>query len=934
MAGRSNILFLESDGLWWAWTAVEVKAALDLTRRSDFARLEMSERLASAVREQASFLDRLLSVPPGAVVALRMTRVRPGVLRASLIGRVVARDRDAAAASAAALCSQLADAPSHVQVDPVEDREQVQDALTPFAPVLEGLAQVAKRVRTQGGVRPDAGVDRYLAVEPFSRQVEDWNPLLASLAQHPNPVSLTVALAPQQVSNQVRRMLEEEAARYERLREPFDTIADTGGRMRYPADSAASLLQPIFVDALRRYADRAFQFTVSLASSQPLERMLIEAVGRTLSPGPIIEGARHDPTTVATGYTALRPNSTGQYEMMRRDFATLGVAPLPDPQLVDSLARDRHSGRHALENLRFLVDRAEALSLFRLPIAFDGHVPGFPVAAPPDLQRLIRDVDGPSVQLGSQAEDGSGAVKIRTADLPRHAFIVGTPGSGKTNTALHLCRQLWQHRIPFLVVEPVNAELNDYRWLATQPGFEDLLVFTVGNESVAPFRLNPFEVPINSTVTAHISNLLACFEAAFGLWDPLPFIYRRALVRTYRARGYHPDDVGRPELAGSWPVLENFVSHLRDVTGELGYTGEVGHNIDAAARLRAEALAEGACGPTLNSRRSFDIAHLLSRPVVMELAGVGDNAKEQALVTLLLLAAVRGHRRASPGSGTHVLLLEEAHRIFPRAAANNRQGSSDAREGNAQALAAERIAQGLAEDRKYGQSYVLIDQQVGKVSEDAYKITNLKVMHRTAASEDRELLGSTMSMHPDQVESAAALKPFQAVVSHNGLDRAVTLTIPDVRGDDAAQLGVPEAPLADDADLRARFTSLVETSQFADAMAPYGECRQCQHRCAFRRRAESVVASGETAKDLVDLGLTSNGGYQAIARRLGNLLPDISSGASNSASRQALEDYRVCVFIHAFRAIHPPGKWTDHGRRRAITWADRVRRQVGNLSSE
>ena len=67
----------------------------------------------------------------------------------------------------------------------------------------------------------------------------------------------------------------------------------------------------------------------------------------------------------------------------------------------------------------------------------------------------------------------------------RHGFVVGTPGSGKTNTALHLCRQLWSdHRIPFLVVEPVNAELDDYRWLATLPGFDDLVVLTVGDESV------------------------------------------------------------------------------------------------------------------------------------------------------------------------------------------------------------------------------------------------------------------------------------------------------------------------------------------------------------------------------------------------------------------------------------------------------------------
>ena len=46
---------------------------------------------------------------------------------------------------------------------------------------------------------------------------------------------------------------------------------------------------------------------------------------------------------------------------------------------------------------------------------------------------------------------------------------------------------------------------------------------------------------VGATVGAHIANLLACFQAAFGLWDPLPLIYRRALTRMYRRRGYHPD---------------------------------------------------------------------------------------------------------------------------------------------------------------------------------------------------------------------------------------------------------------------------------------------------------------------------------------------------------------------------------------------------------
>src|SRR2546430_5290784 len=725
--------------------------------------------------------------------------------RSRYVRRTRRFDRGGRGGRAGQLAAQLLDVPSHVTAEPVTDGAAVQAVLTPFMPAARGRARVGRRVRIRQRERPDAGVDSYRAVEPFGRERVDWTMLLDLLAACPHPLSVTVTLAPERVSTHVRRMLESEATRFARLREAFDAPADVGGRMRFPPDSAAAVLEPIFQDALDRYADRAFRFSVTVASPVSLDEMVVEALGRTLSPasGPTV--ARHDPTTVPTGYATARPTRPVEYEALTNGHATLQPVELPDLALHAQLNSDLRAGgagpvRRGLLELRCLVDRAEALSLFRLPAALDGHIPGFPVRAPRDWVRVVDTVAGASLLVGRQGDDGP-EIRLAVRDLPRHGFIVGTPGSGKTNTALHLCRQMWaDHRIPFLVVEPVNAELDDYRWLATLPEFGDLLVLTVGNESVAPFRLNPFEVPVGTTVVAHVSNLLACFEAAFGLWDPLPFIYRRALTRMYRARGYHAEVRGSAALFGEWPVLPEFVAALTEVTGELGYTGEVGHNNDAAARLRAEALAEGACGATLDCRRSFDIGVLVDRPVVVELAGVGDNAKEQALVTLLLLNAVRAHRRSlSAPAVPHVMLIEEAHRVFPRATPT---ASGDAREANAQALAAERIAQGLAEDRKYGQAYLLVDQQVGKVAEDAYKITNLKVMHRTSAEEDRILLGATMSMHPDQIEAAAALAPFEALVSHNARDRAVPVRVPAVRAPDAAPLGSAEAPPADRAVLR------------------------------------------------------------------------------------------------------------------------------------
>lgn len=918
---------LATGGRCWAWVALRITEAYDLSRRAEYARLPAADRLVRAVGEQSAYLDRLLGIPEGQVVALRLLHRQVGRLDAYLLGRAEGGTDAEAHARAVALEQSLRLVPEHVRVAPVTDPDEVRAVLAPFDPPPGGLAQVHKRVRIARPERIDAGVAAYAAVEPFGRNPQAWDALLEALRATPYPAALSIELAATTVPAAVRRMLETETTRYGRLAQPLQTQSDVGGQLQFPADGAARTIEPLYLDALRRYDNRVFRFAVTVAGQQPLDDALLELIGATVSPpAPPPDRLRpagsDDPHAVPSGYETARPQGA-DVARLGDAFTTLQPTNWGAEPLRAVLAHDAagaRSPREALWELRLLVDRAEAASLFRLPLALEGHVPGFPVAAPPDRDRVVAAPTGPSLLLGAQP--GGGEVRFAVDDLPRHGFIVGTPGSGKTNTALHVCRQLWPAGVPFAVVEPVNAALNDYRWLATLPEFDDLLVFTVGDDAVAPLRLNPFQVPDGGTVIGHISNLLACFEAAFGLWDPLPFLYRRAMVEVYRRRGFHADHRASPADVGRWPVLDEFVGAVTEVTEELGYAGEVGANIDAAARLRAEALAEGACGPTLNCRRSYDLDDLMRRPVVFELAGVGDNAKEQALVTLLLITAMRGwyrqHRRSA--DPPHVILLEEAHRVFPRATP---QSTGDAKEANAQALAAERIAQGLAEDRKYRQSYLLIDQQVGKVAEDAYKITNLKVMHRTSAKEDRELLGATMATHADQLEVAATLRPFHALVSHNALDRAVSLEVPNIRAAHAREHGLSEAPLAADDALAARFTAWRAASPaVSDALAPYPECAGCAAVCQHRRRAESLVAGAEGRAAVAELFAPEHGDVgtpqwcESLPRRLHRL-----AGTSESTV-----DFYGCVFLHAFRTRYPARKWDTTDRDTAVGWAEDVRR--------
>ncbi len=824
----------------WAWAAVRIDAAADLTEPQEYADLTEDDRRIKAVAAEAAWLTGQWDVAHGERVELRyVTGPAERRITCSLLGRVSAATPDRAEAAALALRARLAALPRHVHATPVEDPTEVARLLTPFTPdPVAGVAEIRKRYRTGVPNRPDAGVRYYLSPQPFTASAPPWDALWQALAEHPYPVMLTIGLEPYVIPDDLGPLLHTIATQYGRLGTQGqlpDGLWSPGAQLA--PDAFAVDASRVYSDAARRYTGRAFRIRVALASPAPLPESLAELVGATVSPP---ERAREE--------GALTETFTGP----AHSVAWPGPGELPAAwEGLTTLEQARWGGDHCwqlpeplspqLRLLAELVDAREAGSAFRLPLAVSGHMTGFPVRRPGLAGGTAYRADGPTITLGRQLvhDRPAGPLGIGLDDLTRHALFVGTTGSGKTNTTLAFCEQLWRdHRVPFLVLEPVNSDLDDYRWLATRPGFEDLLVLTVGDETTAPLRLNPFEVPTGVRISTHTAGLMACFDAAFGLWDPLPSIYNRALRATYARKGLVPTDIAGPDH--EWPGLRDFIAEMRRQCEALDYSGEIRDNIVAASLLRAQSLAEGACGSTLDVARSYPVADLLNRPVVVELAAVGDNEKEQSLVTALTLQAMTEYYKANRGGGSlaHVTVIEEAHRLLGQPLAQ----SGDAKEGNAQARAAQAFANTLAENRKYGEGVVIVEQVPGKLVEDAYKNTNLKVMHRLPSAADRELIGGTMRFSPDQERYAAALAPFQSFVHHDRLDRPALVAVPNVRAQAAREAGLERAVLATPTQLGDRFHAFTASvPAAAKALAPFPECEGCRHRCAFRSRASTAV---------------------------------------------------------------------------------------------
>ncbi len=193
---------------------------------------------------------------------------------------------------------------------------------------------------------------------------------------------------------------------------------------------------------------------------------------------------------------------------------------------------------------------------------------------------------------------------------------------------------------------------------------------TVADEGGRPMRFNPFEVPEGVLVGEHAANLLACFKAAFGLWEPLPSIYEEALGLSYLRAGFLASERARgavPAISMAprpWPTVVEFMRAMREVTADLGYVGEVRANIEAASIRRARQLVRGVTASVFLTSHPNDIAGLLDHPVILELKSLG-SGDEQALMMALLLNAVTEHYQATRGATAdlvHVTVVEEAHR--------------------------------------------------------------------------------------------------------------------------------------------------------------------------------------------------------------------------------------------------------------------------------
>lgn len=448
-----------------------------------------------------------------------------------------------------------------------------------------------------------------------------------------------------------------------------------------------------------------------------------------------------------------------------------------------------------LQRLRYLATAQEVYGAFRLPVPPEsGYMAGVliksePFVAPADELELRRRVQAnpdssPStselraekkqVSLGLVHHRGNPtqqAFRIDVQDLTRHMLVAGSTGGGKSTTIKHLLAQLWlEHRVPFLVLYPVDKP--DYRDLRRFPQLaKDLLVFTLGDESTSPFRFNPFEVPEGILLKTHLSRLMRVFMAAFTLDGPLPMIYREALRRVYRERGWNTV-LEHGESGRAYPIMSDFYAAIKEIADGLEYGREVKDNVRQASVIRIADLLENA-GYVVNVQNSMPLDVILDHPAVMEIGRVGSVQDTSLLMGFLLMRfAEEVERSPRPAERPHITVVEEAHRLMAEAGSHPTQGADP------RSAAGEDFSNILAEVRGYGEGIIIAEQIPTLLVKGAIGNTYLKIMHWLEDAPSFDLFSSIMNLSSGQREYARTLTPGFAIV-RSPYGRPVHVKVPE-----------------------------------------------------------------------------------------------------------------------------------------------------------
>jgi energy-coupling factor transporter ATP-binding protein EcfA2 len=351
--------------------------------------------------------------------------------------------------------------------------------------------------------------------------------------------------------------------------------------------------------------------------------------------------------------------------------------------------------------------------------------------------------------------------EINLSQLDKHLLIVGSTGSGKTNSVVSIIRAIKNKDSDIRVVILEGAK-REYRGYLT--GDSNFRIYDLQNSFI---HLNIFEHPDFISYESHLSNLMGLFEGTLELPAPTPAILLDALFTAYKK--YKEDIENNREIHN--PILFYLLRYAILKSKEAGYAGEIASNIKSVIRTRIKSLSIGIAGRILSSSAKWkDIyENLMRNDIVIEFESIGDEKTRSFIMSLFALyyryaveekyrEIKNKHNTDSRDSIHSILVLEEAHRIIGRSGISINPNAS---QSSVRHL--EMFSNMLSEIRAFKCGIIISDQSPSKLIPDAMKNTNTKLIMKLVSNDDIMSVIESSGLPEDAKYDIPKLKTGQAI---------------------------------------------------------------------------------------------------------------------------------------------------------------------------
>lgn len=388
---------------------------------------------------------------------------------------------------------------------------------------------------------------------------------------------------------------------------------------------------------------------------------------------------------------------------------------------LDQFSKDQQAKLNNINLLKLIADKKvkkDYKKSIRLP--------------PPSKEKLPGDYNIGSVIYPDKDYSSFG---LREDEFIKHILIVGMTGSGKTNLAFHLLRELDKQKKPFLVFDWKKS----YRKLRNLEEFKDLKIVRLG-DSDEKFRFNPLIPPPGVNPKHWMTMLIDIMKHAFFVGHGVEYFFRKGLDQLYFNYGIYSGKKKYPTFADLEKSLKKEYVKGREMLWMSG-----------VKRVLAVLTFSGLLGQTLNVRSHKSIEALFNQNVIIEMDNLASLEKiffiESFLLWLYEFRKLEGKREKFK----HAVIIEEAHQIL--------SGAKEISFGEETII--ESVIRMI---REFGQSVIVIDQEPGKLSRSILANTNCKICFNLGYGGDILDIARSMNLEKEEESSIDLLKVGHAIV--------------------------------------------------------------------------------------------------------------------------------------------------------------------------